>query len=277
MVHEGPWAILYTGNGLSIDDTFVELQLAKWVLCSWSAPRDAMPESLSGGNLKTSVLLEGSWQWRWRWYADCGKRKAWEARCFSLNWEAVSREECVYPAMFLSSIFSTSSHCTKNQAAVPLSSSVPNHSRSIKIAWKWKINTYSVHMGVALLPTRKTRGIIVLAQASQAALRQLLSQAHHPHSTPTLAQEPFLAYFCLSRAVLLLRRAGGDRRAALAHCPSATRTVLAFPVWDRPCKINSLTALSFIRTKRWLWPSISFPSNYKQWSLLPYELFSVNS
>ena len=45
---------------LSIGATFVEVQLAKWVLCSWSAPRNAPPESLSVGNLKTSVLLEGN-------------------------------------------------------------------------------------------------------------------------------------------------------------------------------------------------------------------------
>lgn len=61
-------------------------------------------------------------------------------------------------------------------AEVRLSSNVPNHSRSIKIAWKWKINTYSVHMGVALLPTLGARDIIVLAQASHAALRCRSSQ-----------------------------------------------------------------------------------------------------
>lgn len=210
---------------LSIGATFVEVQLAKWVLCSWSAPRNAPPESLSVGNLKTPVLLEGSCSDGGGGMLTVakGRHEKQGASVWTKKQPAgrsVYTQPCSCPA---SSVPAPTAPSTV--AVVWLSSSVPDHSRSVKIAWKWKNKyVFSSHRSGPFTHT----GFVWYNCASTSLsgcpeVLQLPSWAHRPHSTPTVAQEPFLAYFCLSRAVLMLRRAGGDRRAALVHCPSATQ------------------------------------------------------
>lgn len=99
---------------------------------------------------------------------------------------------------------------------------------------------------MALLPTLGLCGIIVPAQASQAALRCCSSQAE-PTALTALPQWPRSHFWPTSASAEQCWCWGGLAGTGEQHWFTVHQQpsmVLAFLVWDRPCKTNGLTALS---------------------------------